>query len=57
MERCALPLTGLGCADVVITDLGVFHVDKRAGCFRVAELAEGVSMEEAKQKTGAPLVV
>jgi 3-oxoacid CoA-transferase subunit B len=57
VERCALPLTGLGCVDVVITDLGVFHVDKRAGCFRVAELAEGVSMEEAKQKTGAPLVV
>ncbi|MBI1948875.1 MAG: 3-oxoacid CoA-transferase subunit B [Deltaproteobacteria bacterium] len=55
VERCTLPLTGLGCVDVVITDLGVFGVDKAAGAFRVLELAEGVSLDEAKQKTGARL--
>lgn len=56
VDRCALPLTGLGCVDVVITDLGVFQVDKAAGAFRVVELADGVSLEDARKKTGAPLV-
>ncbi|OGQ14104.1 MAG: succinyl-CoA--3-ketoacid-CoA transferase [Deltaproteobacteria bacterium RBG_16_71_12] len=55
VERCTLPLTGLGCVDVVITDLGVFAVDKAAGCFRVVELAEGITLDEAKHKSGARL--
>lgn len=55
VERCTLPLTGLGCVDIVITDLGVFRVDQAAGCFRVVELAEGVGLDEVSAKTGARL--
>ncbi len=57
VDHCALPLTGLGCVDVVITDLGVFRVDKVGGCFRVVELAEGVTLDEVRTKTGAPVEV
>jgi len=56
-QSCTLPLTGLGCVARVITDLGVFDVvpDDEGGHFRVVELAEGVSYEEAEQVTGAKL--
>lgn len=55
VDRCSLPLTGLGCVDVVITDRGVFEVDKTAGCFRVVTLAEGVTFDEVAKLTGARL--
>jgi 3-oxoacid CoA-transferase subunit B len=54
LERCAFPLTGLGCVDRVITDLGVF--DPRGEAFEVIELAEGVEAEQVKACTGAQLV-
>jgi 3-oxoacid CoA-transferase subunit B len=53
VSRCSLPLTGLGCVDVVITELGVFSV--RADGFHIDELAPGVTADEAKQKTAATL--
>jgi 3-oxoacid CoA-transferase subunit B len=56
VPRCTLPLTGIGCVDRVITELGVFAVDKAADGFRVVELAPGVTLEEARAKTGAPLL-
>src|SRR5436853_6563278 len=31
LRRCTLPLTGAGVVDVVITDPGVFAIDKKAG--------------------------
>ncbi|MCC7070136.1 MAG: 3-oxoacid CoA-transferase subunit B [Deltaproteobacteria bacterium] len=55
VDHCTLPLTGLGCVDVIITDRGVFDVDRAAGCFRVVELAEGVTLDEARRLTGARL--
>ena len=30
-SRCTLPLTGAGVVDMVITDLGVFAIDKKGG--------------------------
>src|ERR1700687_4703811 len=31
LKRCNLPLTGAGVVDMVITDLGVFTIDKKGG--------------------------
>jgi 3-oxoacid CoA-transferase subunit B len=56
VPKCTLPITGLGCVDLVITELGVFAVDKARGEFSVVELAAGHDLAEVRQKTGAPLV-
>lgn len=53
LETCTLPLTGQGCVDLVITDLGVFV--PKDGVVRVVELAPGVQFGEVEAKTGAPL--
>ncbi len=58
LRRCALPLTGASVVDLLITDLGVFQIDKRgASPMRLIELAEGVSVEEVKTKTEAEFQV
>ncbi len=56
LAACTLPLTGLGCVSAVVTDLGVFHVDKDARGFRVLELAPGVTFDAVKAKTGGTLL-
>jgi 3-oxoacid CoA-transferase subunit B len=54
LKRCNLPLTGAGVVDMVITDLGVFTIDKRgSGGMTLIELAPGVSQEEIRSKTQA----
>lgn len=55
LERCSLPLTGRSVVDLIITDLGVIAVDKRAGRLRLLELAPGVLLAEMIAKTGAAL--
>jgi 3-oxoacid CoA-transferase subunit B/3-oxoadipate CoA-transferase beta subunit len=56
LNACTLPLTGTGVVDLVITDLGVFEIDKRAGpALKVLELASGVSLDEVQAKTEAAL--
>jgi 3-oxoacid CoA-transferase subunit B len=54
LKRCTLPLTGAACVDRVITDLGVFDIVD--GGFKVAELADGVTLDEARAKTEGTLV-
>jgi 3-oxoacid CoA-transferase subunit B len=51
--RCELPLTGLNCVDLIITDLGVFSRATRKDRFKLIELAPGVSREEVRRKTTA----
>jgi 3-oxoacid CoA-transferase subunit B len=53
LKRCNLPLTGAKVVDLVVTDLAVFAVDKKKGGMTLIELADGVSLEEVKQKTAA----
>ena len=53
LERCDLPLTGQGCVARVITDLGIFDIAN--GAFRVEELAPGVTLDEVRSKTAAPV--
>ena len=59
LHRCNLPLTGQGVVDMVITDLGVFRIDKKGGggmdLIELAdgELADGVSVDEVRAKTEA----
>ena len=51
LKRCNLPLTGAGVVDMVITDLGVFTIDKKgAGGMTLVELAPGVTLDEIKQQ-------
>jgi len=54
LKRCNLPLTGAGVVDMVITDLGVFTIDKKgAGGLTLVELAPGVTLDEIRSKTEA----
>jgi 3-oxoacid CoA-transferase subunit B len=53
LHKCKLPLTGAGVVDMVITDLGVFSIDKKGGNMTLTELAPGVNVDEIKKKTEA----
>ncbi|HEY0525222.1 MAG TPA: CoA transferase subunit B [Stellaceae bacterium] len=54
LHRCKLPLTGAGVVDMVITDLGVFMIDKKGGAgVTLVEIAPGVTVDEIKAKTEA----
>jgi 3-oxoacid CoA-transferase subunit B/3-oxoadipate CoA-transferase beta subunit len=56
VKRCSLPLTGAGVVDLLITDLGVFEVNRGAGV-TLTEIAPGVSVDEIKAKTEAEFSV
>jgi len=54
LKRCTLPLTGAGVIDMVITDLGVFTIDRKGGGgMTLIEVAPGTSLDEIKTKTEA----
>ena len=58
LHRCDLPLTGAGVVDMVITDLGVFAIDKHGKTGMVLlELADGVTLDEVRAKTQASFKV
>lgn len=54
VERCSYPLTGVGVVDRVYTDLAV--LDVTADGFRVVELSPGVSFDDVRERTAAPLL-
>lgn len=45
-DKCTLPLTGMTCVDLVVTELGIFA--PRDGKFSVKKLAPGVSIDALK---------
>lgn len=55
LEECALPLTGKGVVQRVITNLAVLDVE--GDSFTLVERAPGVSIEEIREATGATLNV
>ena len=58
LHRCNLPLTGAGVVDLVITDLGVFAIDKKGGTgMTLIEIADGVTLDEIKANTEASFKV
>lgn len=55
LQKCSLPLTGVGCIKKVVTDLA--YIEIADGKFHLRERAPGVSVEEIIEKTGGELVV
>src|SRR5712691_5878905 len=54
LKKCNLPLTGAGVVDMVITDLGVFTIDKKGGGgTTLVELAPGATLDEIRARTEA----
>jgi 3-oxoacid CoA-transferase subunit B len=55
LPHCTLPLTGVGCVKMVVSDLGVFDIHD--GAFHLVELAPDVTLDEVRAKTAGKLVV
>ena len=53
VSKCSLPLTGKGVVNLIITNLGVFEVDKG---IKVLEIASGVTNQDIINSTEAKLV-
>lgn len=52
VEKCDLPLTGAKVVSTIITDLCVFEVDRKNGGLTLTELADGVTVDDVRAKTG-----
>jgi 3-oxoacid CoA-transferase subunit B len=57
LHECTLPLTGTRVVDMVITDMGVFDIDKKKGGMTLIELAPDVTLDEITKKTQASFKV
>jgi 3-oxoacid CoA-transferase subunit B len=55
LSKCTLPLTGVKCVKMIVTDLAVIDITSEG--FLLKERAPGVSVEEIKSKTYGRLVV
>jgi 3-oxoacid CoA-transferase subunit B len=55
LKKCTLPLTGVGCVKMVVTELAVLDITKEG--FKLIERAPGVTIEEIKSKTEGKLIV
>jgi 3-oxoacid CoA-transferase subunit B len=54
LKECTLPLTGTRVVDLLITDLGVFEIDKKGdGGLTLVELADDVTLDEIAANTEA----
>ena len=53
LKKCALPLTGKACVDLIITDLAVFSLERGKTGLTLIELAPGVTLDEVTAKTQA----
>jgi 3-oxoacid CoA-transferase subunit B/3-oxoadipate CoA-transferase beta subunit len=57
LHKCSLPLTGAGVVDLLITDLGVFEINRGKTPVKLLEMAPGVTLDEIKAKTEAAFEV
>lgn len=55
VEKCSLPLTGVGVVDRIITNLAVFDIVD--GALVLVDAAPGVTVDEIREKTGAPFTL
>jgi acetate CoA/acetoacetate CoA-transferase beta subunit len=55
LKKCNLPLTGVRCVDMIITEMGVFEVTGNG--LLLKELMPGVTLEDIRQNTEAEVVV
>ena len=55
LDRCTLPLTGVGVVDLIITDLAVFEVTDEG--LELTEVAHDVKVEDVRERTGASFSV
>ena len=55
LPACTLPLTGKGCINRVLTELGFYEI--KDGAFHLTEIAPGVTVDEIKAKTAGKLVI
>ncbi|HEY2661550.1 MAG TPA: CoA transferase subunit B [Caulobacteraceae bacterium] len=53
LKACTLPLTGAHVVDLLITELGVFEIDRKVGGVTLVELAAGVTVDEVQAKSEA----
>ncbi|MBS9718750.1 3-oxoacid CoA-transferase subunit B [Pseudohalocynthiibacter aestuariivivens] len=55
LERCTLPLTAINCVDRIYTDMAVCDITSEGLILK--EIAEGVSVEDVVNATGADLTI
>ena len=55
LDKCSLPITGLGCVKKVVTDLGVFDITTEG--FVLLEYAPGVTVDFIQEKTIGRLTI
>ena len=55
LKKCTLPITGINCIDLIVSDYGVFEI--KDGKFVLIEKAPDVTVEQIIESTGAPVDV
>lgn len=55
LEKCTLPLTGVGCVTKIVTNLAVIEIKNNK--FHLLERAPGVTVDDIKKATAGELVI
>ncbi len=55
LEKCTLPLTGVGVVDTIVTEMGYMRVTAKG--IVLEEVAPGLTAEDVQKATGARLIV
>jgi 3-oxoacid CoA-transferase subunit B len=55
LKKCDLPLTGKKCVNQIITDMAVLELTAKG--FKLLEIAPGLTVDDIKTSTGAPIEV